>query len=128
MFDRVAAAAITTTTMAAVGAASSPENRYEWVGQLMPVIIGVVMVVLVRAIIDMNAPKKRKLNYNLIVITLCSLFTGVFVHEYSLTAGQATLFGMGVGATGVGIISFGKPVLLAIVGKVQEGLKTPPAI
>lgn len=92
----------------------------------MPIIIGVIMVVIVRAIIDMNASKKRTWNYNLLVISLCSIFTGVFVHEYSLTAGQATLFGMGVGAMGVGIISFGKPVLLAVIGKVQEGLKTPP--
>ncbi len=92
----------------------------------MPVIISVIMVVIVRSIFDMNASKKRAWNYNLLVIALCSIFSGVFVHEYAMTAGQACLFGMGVGGMGIGIISFGKPVLLAIIGKAQEALKPPP--
>jgi len=125
VFSRVAISAVTS---GAVGVAASPVTKYAWVVDLMPMVIAVIMVIIVRAIIDMNAAKKRAWNYNLLVMTLCSIFTAVFVHEYSLSAGAATLFGMGTGAMGVGIISFGKPMLLAVITKAQESLKTPPSL
>lgn len=120
---RICIVALSTAALAAV----SPLNKYDWVSQLMPVLISVIMVVIVRSIFDMNATKKPAWNYNLLVIALCSIFSAVFVHEYKMSAPIACLFGMGVGGMGIGIISFGKPVLLAVISKVSDGLKTPPA-
>lgn len=113
---------LTVAATAVVGATSTNQNM-AWIAGWLPVLIGVVVVVLTRLIMDMNSTKKREWTYNTVVLILCSVVTAVFVHEWHLTAGQATLFGMGAGASGVGIISFGKPALLAILTKAQEGLK-----
>jgi hypothetical protein len=111
------------STTAVVGAAST-NSYFAWVIPWMPVIVGVVVLILTRLIMDMNASKKREWNYNTAVMCLCAIVTGVFVHEWHLTASQATLFGMGAGAAGVSIIGFGKPLLLVVLAKAQDGLKT----
>lgn len=80
------------------------------------------MCVIVRALVDMDSKKKRTWNYNALVMLLCSIFTGVLVHEYELTAGAAMMLGIGTGATGVGIISYGKPILASLVAKLNESV------
>lgn len=111
MIDRLIGMAVTGGVTAAVAGATASQSKYAWIGQFMPMVVGIIMVILVRSVVDMKATKKSKWNYNLLVTAMCALFTGVFVHEYSLSAGTATLFGMGVGAMGVGIIGFGKTFL-----------------
>lgn len=120
-----ARAALTTATTSAVGlVAANPQaaSSYQWVSDFMPVAVGIMMCVIVRALIDMDSQKKRVWSYNALTMLLCSIFTGVLVHEYSLTAGGGMLLGVGAGATGVGIISYGKPMLAALVGKLNEAV------
>lgn len=124
---RVLIAAATTAAIAE----KSSLNQYEWVGQLMPVLIAVIMVIIVRMIFDMNATKKRAWNYNLLVMSLCSIFAAVFTHEWSLSAGGACMLGMGAGSLGIGIISFGKTFLVGAldfyISKYKKGSATPPS-
>jgi hypothetical protein len=116
----LARAAITTATTSAVGLAST--TSYGWISQVMPIAVGIIMCVIVRAIVDMDAKKKRTWNYNALTMLLCSIFTGVIVHEYALSAGGAMMLGIGTGATGVGLISYGKPVLASLIGKLNEAV------
>jgi heme/copper-type cytochrome/quinol oxidase subunit 4 len=119
VFYRISLAA-PPATVAAVGAATS--SPYAWIVGWMPVVIGVIMVILVRSILDMKAKKKEAWNYNVLVMGLCSIVTAVFVHEWAMTPGQATLFGMGVGAAGVGVIKWGGPTLAYVMQKGADGL------
>ncbi|SFQ00618.1 hypothetical protein SAMN04488241_1219 [Sphingomonas rubra] len=89
---------------------------------MMPMLVGVIMCVIVRALIDMDSKKKRGWNYNLLVMVLCSVFTAVMVHEYALSSGGAMMLGVGSGATGVGLINYGKPVLAALVDKLNDSV------
>lgn len=125
MLDRAAIVAVSTLTTAAVGAAASPKGQYDLIAESLPIAIGVIMCIIVRALIDMEAKKKKAWNYNVLVMVLCSIFTAVFVHEYELTAGAAMLFGIATGATGVGIISYGKPLLASIIGKANDAMNGP---
>lgn len=124
MFYRVGLFAAGSALPAAVGVATvSPSSSLAWIAPAMPVVIGVIMVILSRAILDMKAKRKERWKYNALVMTLCSIFTAVWVHEWTLTAGQATLFGLGVGASGVGIIKFGKPLVALMMQKGADTLK-----
>ncbi len=114
------------TSSAAVGAAAAPTNPYAWLIGLLPMLVSVIMVVMVRALIDMQIQKKQRWNYNILVMIFCSIFAAVVVHEYALSMVTAMLLGIGVGSTGVGLIKFGKPVLLSFMKKAVDTLEDPP--
>jgi hypothetical protein len=124
MFYRVGLFAASSAVPAAVGVATSNAgNPLFWIAPLMPMVIGVIMVILSRAILDMKAKRKEKTSYNILVMLMCSIFCAVMVHENGLTAGAACLLGMGTGVFGVGILAFGKPILVAVIAKLSETIK-----
>ncbi|WP_143090228.1 hypothetical protein [Sphingomonas rubra] len=122
VFARAALTTATTSMVGVVAANPRAASSYQWVSDMMPMLVGVIMCVIVRALIDMDSKKKRGWNYNLLVMVLCSVFTAVMVHEYALSSGGAMMLGVGSGATGVGLINYGKPVLAALVDKLNDSV------
>lgn len=124
-FTRVALTTMTTSMVGVAAANPHATSSYQWINDYMPMAVGVIMCIIVRALVDMDAKKKRSWNYSALTMLLCSIFVAVLVHEYSFTSGGAMMLGIGAGAAGVGLISYGKPFLAASIGKLNDIVNGP---
>lgn len=126
MIERIASASglifSAGATAAGTSVAASSPNHYAWI---IPIVCGCLAALIVRGITITTPTKRKKVwAFELLVTLLVLLLTGVIVEEREMTVMSATILGIGLGGTGVGVISFARNASLAALKSLVSAADT----
>jgi hypothetical protein len=89
------------------------------------VVCGCLAALIVRGITVSTPTKRKKVwRFELLVTLLVLLLTGVIVEEQAMSVMRATFLGIGLGGTGVGVISFARNASLAALKSLVSAADT----
>ncbi|MGJ0236996.1 hypothetical protein ACQEPB_00545 [Novosphingobium fluoreni] len=84
-----------------------------------PMVVCTMAVIITRVVIGLQAHTKGQWALDIAISALCLLVSVLWVQAHQLDLLKAGITGIGVGATGAGIIGFAKS---AVMGRVKAGI------